>query len=106
MGANVRLTLGHVWDAVQCEVALEKFFWGKVQRFGLKRSAQVLIRQLAVNLGPGHNVPGRCDTDQSGFLKLVDAHVSGVLAYEMPPIDLWVDNSTQVRQGMYGCFKS
>ena len=99
------LTDGHIWDALQCELALEKFFWGKIQRFGFTSAAYLLAKQLAVNLGPGHNILGRSATDESGFLKLSYLAEAGVLSSREPPISLWVTNRTQVKKGnCYVCY--
>ena len=94
---NVAPPISVIWQCLQAELALEKVFWGKTQRMGLVPAAQQRVRQLAVNLGPGHNVPGRCATDQLGFLAMTDYQESLEPSTSVPPMEIWVRNQMQVR---------
>ena len=60
--------VGDVWQCLQSELALEKFFWGRIQGNKMHMYSLKQLSLLSVNLGPGINVPSLCLTDDLGFL--------------------------------------
>lgn len=88
-----------IWESLQFELSLEKFFWGRIQSFGLTNfTCYRSLKLYSVNLGPGHNAPSRCATDELGFLALTKytESTSSESASPLPPFGIWTRNKLQV----------
>lgn len=85
-----------VWLALQCEIALEKFFWGRVHPWGMEHQTFLQLRQFAAILGPGHNAPSTSLTDQLGFLATEDWTESLGPNSSLPPFGIWTNHRIQV----------
>ena len=99
LDALQRTQTGHihqVWEALQLELTLEKLFWGTIKTFGVTRAAYVLLRQYAVNLGPGHNVPSRSKTDEKGCITLTHWRESINTPDMLPSFSIWTTHHVQV----------
>lgn len=90
-------TIHDVWAALQCEMALEKFTWGKLQTLGMSYGTFLMVKQYAVNVGPGHNVPGRSKTDELGFLALSKYDECTDPLTPLPPFGIWTTKHEQVK---------
>lgn len=84
------------WEALQCELALEKVFWGALRSTGMRRGAYGQLKAFSVNLGPGHNVPSRCRTDELGFLALTHHTEAVTDTSPLPPFGTWTTSDVQV----------
>lgn len=89
-------TQGGLWTSLQFECALEKFFWGKLNSVGMNWATYNLLKEHSVNLGPGHNVPTRSNTDHLGFLCLCNFEESLGRTSELPPFRIWTSFQIQV----------
>ncbi len=85
-----------IWEALQCEVSLEKVFWGDLRSTGMSRHAYGQLKPVSVNLGPGHNVPSMCKTDELGFLALTHYAESVTDTSPLPPFGTWTASVLQV----------
>ena len=74
------------WQAFQLEMALHKLYWGHQPSW--------LAKQHAINLGPGIEIPSRCQSDQLGFLAFEEATASTAHETSTPPMALWTKNPT------------
>ncbi|KAL4225789.1 hypothetical protein ACF0H5_016478 [Mactra antiquata] len=79
-----------VWQAYQCEIAVEKLLWGKPFCW---RS-----NQHAINLGIGLGHPTRSLTDGRGFLCLADKFSSCADENSCPPLQMYSNNPTVQKQ--------
>lgn len=88
-----------VWTSLQAELALEKFFWGRLDWQGMNWRDYALLKRQSVLLGPGQEVhQDVCRTDRLGFLALSDQpEQDTLLAAEMPPPTLWTKHWMQQR---------
>lgn len=89
-----------VWDILRLELALEKFTWGRIHWNQMNRAGFYELRRTSVQLGPGHNAPSDCQTDQLGFLALNNQMPIGT-NMPLPPIGTWTHNWMQVNSLYY-----
>lgn len=79
-----------VWEAYQCELAVERLLWGNP--FCAKS------RIYSVNLGVGLGYPSRCLTDQRGFLCLEESSACCIDEDTTPKLNIYTQNVTVQRQ--------
>jgi hypothetical protein len=85
-----------IWESLQCELALEKFIWGRIQSLGMFHTCYRSLKLYSVNLGPGNNAPSRCATDRLGFLALTRYTETTSSDSALPPFGIWTRAKLQV----------
>jgi len=88
-----------VWRCLQAELALEKFFWGRIDWGRLDNRGYTHLKKQSVMLGPGHEDPeDTCLTDSLGFLALSGECLPTTgQAAPIPPPQLWTAHWLQQR---------